>query len=452
MADCPNSDAKTAGALAGFTTALRSNILTGLLRVVQLGIRSLWLHRLRSLLTVLGIVFGVCSVIAMLAIGEGASFVAQEQIKSLGSQNIILRSVKPPQEQTITQQSGQFLLNYGLTYADIRAIQATIPGVLVVVPGRILQDFVWNISRRVDSEILGTVPWYPQMRNHQVAQGRFFTDLEMETKSSVCVLGAETAEKLFPLDVPLGRTVRVGARYYHVIGVMERQAMQTGEGDIGQNAAPGLGSRIYLPLETVKTHYGDVIFKRRTGSREMEKVVLHEITVKVEDRDAVVDVSVAIKDLLNRKHKKADYRMIVPLELLKRAAETQRIFSIVLGSIAAISLLVGGIGIMNIRLASVTERTREIAIRRALGAKRRDVIFQFLAETVILSGAGGILGVILGVGIPHLVTLFSGMPTIVTLWAPPLAFTFSAIVGVVFGIYPALRAARMDPVEALRHG
>ncbi len=430
----------------------RALFLARLWRVMRLGLRSLWLHRLRSLLTVLGIVFGVCSVIAMLAIGEGASFAAQEQIKSLGSQNIILRSVKPQQEQKVTQQSGQFLLNYGLTYDDIRAIQATIPGVVVVVPGRILQDFVWNISRRVDSEIVGTVPWYPEMRNHPVARGRFFTDLEMEAKAKVCVLSAEAAEKLFPLDLPLGHSVRVGARYYQVIGVMERDAGHTGDNEINQNGAPAVESRIYLPLETLKTHYGDVIFKRRVGSREMEKVVLHEITVKVEDREQVINVSLAIQDLLKRKHKKTDYRMIVPLELLKRAAETKRIFSIVLGSIAAISLLVGGIGIMNIMLASVTERTREIGIRRAMGAKRRDVVLQFLAETVILSGAGGILGVVLGVAIPNLVTLFSGLPTIVTLWAPPLAFSISAFVGVVFGIYPALRAARMDPVEALRHG
>src|SRR5437868_2218956 len=214
-------------------------------RTLRLGWKSLWLHRLRSLLTVLGIVFGVCSVIAMLAIGEGASLSAQEQIRSLGSQNIILRSVKPPAEQKVSQQSGQFLLNCGLTYADIRAIQATIPGVSVVVPGRILKEWVWNISRRADSEIVGTVPWYPQMRNHRVAQGRFFTDLEMENKSSVCVLSAQTAEELFPLDVPIGRTVRVGPSYYRVIGIMERPPSSSPATDLGDSAAGGLGSRIY---------------------------------------------------------------------------------------------------------------------------------------------------------------------------------------------------------------
>jgi len=425
--------------------------LSRLGRTVRLGIKSLWLHRLRSLLTVLGIVFGVCSVIAMLAIGEGASYEAQEQIKSLGSQNIILRSVKPPEEQKPTQQSGrQYLLVYGLTYADIRAIQETIPGVVVVVPGRIIRDYVWNISRRVDSEIVGTVPWYPHMRNHRVAQGRFFSDSEMESQSDVCVLGTEAAEQLFPLDVPLGGTVRIAGNYYHVIGVMERRSKGTEDSEMAESTS-GVGSRIYVPLETIKTHYGDVTYKRRAGSMEFEQVVLHEVTVKVDQRDQVINVSLAIKCLLDRKHKKADYRMIVPLELLKRAEETKRIFSIVLGSIAAISLLVGGIGIMNIMLASVTERTREVGIRRALGAKRRDILVQFLIETVLLSGVGGMIGVILGVSIPYFVTMFAHMKTIVTLWSPLVAFTISAIIGVVFGIYPALRAANMNPVEALRH-
>ncbi len=425
--------------------------LSRLGRTVRLGIKSLWQHRLRSLLTVLGIVFGVCSVIAMLAIGEGASYEAQEQIKNLGSQNIILRSVKPPAEQKATQQSGQYLLVYGLTYVDIRTIQQTIPGVVVVVPGRIIREYVWNISRRVDSEILGTVPWYPQMRNHRVAQGRFFSDAEMEGKADVCVLGAEAAEQLFPLDVPIGGTVRVGSNYYHVVGVMERRSKATEETEAAESTSAAAASRIYVPLETIKTHYGDITLKRRTGSMELEQVVLHEVTVKVDQRDQVVNVSLAIKCLLDRNHKKADYRMIVPLELLKQAAETKRIFSIVLGSIAAISLLVGGIGIMNIMLASVTERTREVGIRRALGAKRRDIVVQFLVETVLLSGVGGVIGVIVGVTIPHFVTLFAHMKTIVTFWSPMVAFTISAVVGVVFGIYPALRAAHMNPVEALRH-
>ncbi len=428
-------------------------------RTVRLGIKSLWLHRLRSLLTVLGIVFGVCSVIAMLAIGEGASFEAQELIKNLGSQNIILQSVKPPEEEKVSQGSQTYVLSYGLTYADIQAIRATIPGVIVVVPGRLIQDYVWNISRRVDSRIVGTVPWYPEMRNHRVAQGRFFTDAEMENQSNVCVLGADVADKLFPLDVPVGGTVRVGGglyaggnTYFHVIGVMEPQSQGTKDGATADGDLVGVGNCIYVPLESLKRYYGDILITVRTGGEEYVKVILHEVTVKVDRREEVVHVSQAIKALLDHKHnKKADYRMIVPLEQLRQAEETKRIFSVVLGSIAAISLLVGGIGIMNIMLASVTERTREIGIRRALGANRRDIVVQFLMETVMLAGAGGIIGVVLGVSIPHFVTVFAHMKTIVTIWSPLLAFTISGIVGVVFGLYPALRAAAMDPVEALRH-
>jgi putative ABC transport system permease protein len=423
-----------------------------LTRTLRLGIKSLWLHRLRSLLTVLGIVFGVCSVIAMLAIGEGASFEAQEQIKSLGSQNIIVRSVKPPEEQKVSQQSSQSrMLTYGLTYADIRAIRETIPGVTIVVPGRVVRDFVWNISRRVDCELIGTVPWYPSMRNHRIAHGRFFTEEEMAERSSVVVLGTEAATQLFPLEWPVGRTVRIGGTYYHVIGVMEPRHQTIEQSAGGDSQRPALTTRLYLPLETLKTRYGEIIFRRRTGSMEFEKVVLHEITIQVDQRDRVVPVSEAIATLLQHKHPKPDYQLIVPLELLKRAEQTKRIFNVVLGSIAAISLLVGGIGIMNIMLASITERTREIGVRRALGAKRRDIVTQFLIETVLLAAAGGLIGVALGITIPQLVSHFAGMRTIVTLWAPFLAFSISALVGVIFGLYPAVRAARMDPVEALRH-
>ncbi|MBI2946522.1 MAG: ABC transporter permease [Verrucomicrobia bacterium] len=422
-------------------------------RTVRLGRKSLWLHKLRSLLTVLGIVFGVCSVIAMLAIGEGASFEAQEQIKNLGSQNIILRSIKPPDEQKVSNANQSFTLEYGLTYRDLKAIQSTIPGVTVVVPGRVIRDYVWNIARRVDCEILGTVPWYPTMRNHRVAQGRFFSDYDTEGKASVCVLGSEMADRLFPLSSPLGETVRVGERYYRVIGVMEPAAKTVKNEDTTLSAAatPSALHRMYIPLDTARMRYGEILRKRRSGSFEQEKVALHEVTVKVAQLDEVVNVSAAIKALLQRNHKKEDYELIVPLELLKRAEHTKRIFNIVLGSIAAISLIVGGIGIMNIMLASVTERTREIGIRRALGAKRRDIIIQFLVETVMLSGAGGVIGVILGISIPYIVTWFSEMVTIVTLWAPMIAFSISALVGVVFGLYPAFRAASMDPVEALRH-
>ena len=430
---------------------IRGPWLLRLRRTVRLGVKSLWLHKLRSLLTALGIVFGVCSVIAMLAIGEGASYAAQEEIKTLGSQNIILRSVKPPEEQKVSEKGSQsYVLQYGLTYLDIQRIRSTIPGVTVVVPGRIMREYVWNISRRVDSEIMGTVPWYPEMRNHHVARGRFFSDKEMEDKANVCVLGAGMVKGLFPLDSPLGKDVRVGGDYYEVIGVMEPVGKGATTEETGDNPKAA-AERMFIPLETAKTRYGEILRKVRSGSFEQERVQLHEVTVKVATPEQVIPVADAIKEVMERNHKKKDYDIIVPLELLKRAERTKEIFNIVLGSIAAISLIVGGIGIMNIMLASVTERTREIGIRRALGAKRRDIITQFLVETVMLSGAGGVLGVLLGVTIPWFVSHFAGMKTIITFWSPMVAFTISGIVGVVFGIYPAMRAAQMDPVEALRH-
>jgi putative ABC transport system permease protein len=223
------------------------------------------------------------------------------------------------------------------------------------------------------------------------------------------------------------------------------------KGDEAQDTSKTTSKRMFIPLETIKMRYGEVLMRRRTGSFEAERVQLHEVTVKVAKLDQVMNVADAIKQALEYGHKKKDFEIVVPLELLKRAERTKQIFNIVLGSIAAISLLVGGIGIMNIMLASVTERTREIGIRRALGARRHDIVMQFLVETVLLSGAGGIIGVLLGVAIPFIVTWTAGMKTIITLWSPLLAFSISALVGVVFGIYPAIRAAEMDPVEALRH-
>ena len=421
-------------------------------RTFRLALKNLWLHRLRSLLTMLGIVFGVGSVIAMLAISEGASFEAQERIKNLGSQNIILRSVKPPEEQKVSEKTTQSaVLTYGLTYLDIRRIRSTIPGVGIIVPGRIVREYAWNISRQVDCDITATVPWYPEMRNHRVAQGRFFSELDMDACASVCVLGAEAVKALFPITSPLGCDVRVGANYYRVIGVMEPLA-KTAKTDVTQagSGAP-TAYQIFIPLETAKVRFGEVLVKERSGSFEAQKVELHEVTIKVVTPERVISVADAVKALLKRHHKKQDYEVVVPLELLKEAERTKRNFSIVLGSIAAISLLVGGIGIMNIMLATVTERTREIGIRRALGAKRRDIITQFLVEAVMLSGVGGIFGIVMGLSIPTLVTWFAGMKTIITFWSPLLAFSISALVGVIFGLYPAQRAARMDPVEALRH-
>ncbi len=453
---------------------LRALSLFRLKRSVILGIKSLWMHKLRSMLTALGIVFGVASVIAMLAIGEGASYEAQEQIKNLGSQNIILQSVKPTNDATAGEEQRSLILSYGLTYRDLEQIRNTVPGVDVVVPGRRFKDYLWNVSRSVDADVLGTVPWYPQMRNRKLEQGRFFNKIEMEDRANVCVITEELAHRLFPLSSPIGKDIRLRSSYYRVIGIIESDTasaasmgggggMMGGGGGGGGDGTSGAGAdgqtamEMLIPLTTLVERFGEVLMKYRSGSFEAEKVDFHEVTVKIEvpedgdPSERVVAAAAAIRHLLERNHKKLDYRMIVPIELLKRAERTKQIFNIVLGSIAAISLLVGGIGIMNIMLATVTERTREIGIRRALGAKQRDIVMQFLIETILLSGAGGLLGVAMGLAVPLLITHFADMITIIRFWAPAMAFTISVLTGVIFGIYPAFRAAGMNPVEALRH-
>ena len=441
--------------------AIKGLSIPRLKRSVILGIKSLWMHRLRSMLTALGIVFGVASVIAMLAIGEGASYEAQEQIKNLGSQNIILESVKPTNTSSAGAEQRSLVLEYGLTYRDIEQMRSTIPGVEVIVPARKLRDFLWNITQSVDADVLGTVPWYPEMRNRRVLKGRFFNEIEVNDRSNYCVLNEELARKLFPLSEPIGNEIRLRNSYYRVIGIIETKATAASEKtapkktkEKGKKESDEEGEapmEMMIPLTTLIERFGEVLMKFRSGSFEAEKVELHEVTVKIEDPTKVVSSAEAIRHILERNHKKVDYKMTVPLELQRQAERTKQIFNIVLGSIAAISLLVGGIGIMNIMLATVTERTREIGIRRALGARQRDIVLQFLIETVLLSGAGGVIGVGLGLAIPVLVTQFAGMMTVIQIWSPTLAFTISVMTGIIFGIYPALRAAGMNPVEALRH-
>ncbi|MDF1815453.1 MAG: ATP-binding cassette domain-containing protein [Verrucomicrobiales bacterium] len=432
----------------GFTeqhsTARRGRL--HLSRSIYLGLKSLWLHRLRSLLTALGIVFGVASVIAMLAIGEGASFEAQEQIRSLGSQNVIVRSVKPPGQDDNSGSNRSFVIEYGVTARDVRQMLATIPGIKMIVPNREVSDYIRHKIHQVDGRISGVIPTYPQMRNRRIIKGRFFNLIEMEAKRNVCVLSREAAAGLFPLDPVLGNSVRVGDAYYYVIGVIDSPSALPGNDESSQPKY-----EMFVPLETMLERYGDVIFKSRTGSFEAEKVEFHEVTIVVDDPARVESKAAAVRHLLESNHEKPDFEVIVPVELLRQAERTKQIFSIVLGSIAAISLVVGGIGIMNIMLASVTERTREIGIRRALGGRRQDITTQFLIEATLLSGVGGVIGVALGLLIPVVVTHFSGMMTVVKTWAPVLAFTISVVTGVVFGIYPALRAAGLSPVEALRH-
>ncbi|MBN2450846.1 MAG: ABC transporter permease [Lentisphaeria bacterium] len=416
-------------------------------RMVKLGLRSLVGHKLRSFLTALGIIFGVSSVIAMLAIGEGASFEAREQIRAMGSTNIIVRSRKPD-EPTTSKDANQHLSVYGLTYDDALRIQVLFPRVIVQVPARILSESLRRGQTQLQARIVGTVPWHLDRSAAALEVGRFLCPEDVTDVANVVVLGNSAVRELFPLVYPIGQTVQIGSQAFTVVGVT-RAASGPRQG--GANAPREDVHVAYIPVSAAVKRFGKILVKRGTGSFQMEQVELHELTLTTESNEAVLPVAEAVRGLLEHFHRKKDFEIVVPLRLLEQAEATKRIFNIVLGSIAAISLLVGGIGIMNIMLANVTERTREIGVRRALGATRPDIVLQFLAEAVLLSVVGGLLGVGLGIAIPAVVSHAAGLRTIVRTAFLVLAFGISVMTGIVFGLYPAVRAARLNPIDALRH-
>lgn len=414
-------------------------------RLLKIGIKSLWRHKMRSSLTVLGITFGVCSVVAMLAIGQGAGHEAQEQIAALGSHNIIIQSVAPPRDEE--EDDDGFVLEYGLRYVDAERIRENVPNVTVMAQARRIRKTVQQGRHRLESHVVGTSPWYPEISKLTMREGRFFGSREMHGRKNVCVLGRKAARVLFPFGGAVGRLVNVGNLRYRVVGVLGG----AGRGEVDELEVRGdPDTEIYIPMTTMQNHFGDVA-PTGSGGLSGEKVELHEIVVQVDELESVPHVENMVEQILKQDRSRRDYELVVPYQLLEQARQTTRIFSIVLGSIAAISLVVGGIGIMNITLATVMERTREIGIRRAVGAKKRHIVEQFLMETVLLSVFGGIFGILMGLAAPHFVTRFAGMETIVTLWSLVLAFGISALVGLLSGLYPAYRAANMDPIEALRH-
>ncbi|SIN95513.1 putative ABC transport system permease protein [Singulisphaera sp. GP187] len=418
--------------------------------IVRLAVRNLGLHKLRVLLTALGLIFGVSSVIAMLAIAEGASAEAQKQLAELGATNVILKSTKPVDDVNPSKQSNDsFVFNYGLTKKDFERIMNTIPTVVGATPLREFRKNVRHLDHELEGRIVGANPDCLKITGQKLAKGRFLTDLDMSLATNVAVIGAEVSKKLFPFGDPLGKAVRLGeSHYYRIIGVTTYKAPSGGTGS--SLSAQDLNKDVYIPLTTDRARFGEVLMGEKQGQFSAERIELSQITVTVRGMDDVKSTASALESMLRQFHPKVDYSITVPLELLEKAEATKRIFNLVLGSIAGISLIVGGIGIMNIMLATVSERTREIGIRRALGAKRRDIILQFLIETVVISASGGGIGVILGIAVPPLVSHFSGVPAVIRPESPFIAFIIALVIGVVFGVYPARRAAMMDPVEALR--
>jgi putative ABC transport system permease protein len=438
---------------------------------LRLGFKSLLLHKLRSGLAMLGILIGVMAVIWLVALGEGVSRQAQEQIKELGATNIIVKSVKPTQGAATGRGSSDFV-EYGLTEIDYERIVAGVPTLRRAVRMREIACVIRSGGREAEVKLVGCAPEYLDINHLKMSRGRFLSDRDGTERANVAVLASETAARLFPYENPINSPVQILANMkpdmYNVVGETESRMPSAAIG--GNLEGRDYNLDVYIPLDTLRARIGDQVFTARSGTREGEVVEYSQITATVGSIEEVEEAADIIEILLEAKHPTGDFSITVPKELLRQADMLRVMFNVLLILIAGISLVVGGIGIMNIMLAVVTERTREIGVRRALGAKQSDIIQQFLAETVVLSATGGLVGVAAGfLCRPVTGALLAGLeswfpdlwrslpPTVHNLepviapWSIVAAFAISVGVGIIFGLYPARRAALMDPIEALRH-
>ncbi len=404
--------------------------------MVRVGVKSLIRHKLRTLLTMLGVIFGVAAVISMMSIGEGARRAAIEQIKLLGTNNIRVKIAERTQEQLESEESPSM----GLSIQDARALAEKLPRVLAVSPLRFLDETVQLGGRQAEAvKVVGVNPDYANLTNARPDKGRFISYLDDRNAARICVLGSEVKRDLFGLNDPIGQGIRIGDDRFVVVGVMGQKNYREGKTSVIK--IRNINRDVYIPVSTALKRFTDADYPER----------VEEIAVQVATPAEVVPNSVVIRRIIDRAHFGVkDFEVLVPDELLAQSQRTQRIFNIVMGSIAALSLLVGGIGIMNIMLASVTERTKEIGIRRALGASERDILGQFLNETVLIAVSGGLLGIVLGALMALGINLFAKWDTVVSPLSVLVSFGISGSVGVIFGLYPAQQAARKDPIVALR--
>ena len=416
---------------------------------VQLAARNLRGYKLRSFLTTLGVVFGIASVVTMLAMGRGAKEEILREIDKLGIRNVILTSVKPAETKQGSAQR-TWVSAYGLRFKDLDHIRETVPGVTRALPAHNYAEQAWFGSRKEDVVVQGVTAGHFDAVKQRIAIGRGITDDDNRMRRGVCVVHLGLLRALGWFGDPIGFRLQVGEQVYEVVGILEDEEFRGLARQALSSPSPTQGE-VYAPYETVIARVGIMSYTRRSGSFEASNVEINTIVVEADDQDQVLVVSRMLRAVLEKTHDVKDWEIVVPLELLAQREKAQRVLDVALLTIAGISLLVGGIGIANIMLATVTERTREIGVRRAIGAKRRHIVGQFLTETILLAGAGGVLGVGLGWVGTFVVGQFTQWEARFTPDVALVALVVSCVVGVLSGILPAWRASRLDPIQALRY-
>ncbi len=446
---------------------------------LYIAINAVIANKVRSLLTALGIIFGVAAVIAMLAIGNGAQQEILNQIKLVGVNNIVVKPIIEQKEENLNEQANgkkeKKKFSPGLTIRDVHSIKSTIPGLARVSPEIILDTYVIRDGIRRSAKLVGVEPAYFEIYDFQLAEGQLFNSEQLKVGAPVCIIGSALKSRFFPTENPLGKSIKVGPHWLTIVGVLRERL-------VSENSISKLGIRdfnmdVYAPLQSVLIRYenrdlittealrmaamrsrGMVFISSSSESdaeSELEKKNYHQLdrlVIQVDETTKLQATAEILSRMLSRKHYEVvDYEIEIPELLLKQQQRTNDIFNYVLGAIAGISLLVGGIGIMNIMLASVLERIKEIGLRLSIGAQKSDIVQQFLFEAVMISVSGGLIGVVLGVSMAYVVSIVADIPTIVSFTSILLSFGVAATVGLIFGIAPARKAASQDPIASLRY-
>ena len=443
-----------------------------------IAIDAVFANKIRSLLTALGIIFGVAAVIAMLAIGNGAQQEILEQIKLVGVNNIVVKPVIEQKEEHVEETNTVEKMKFspGLTLRDVKSIRNTIPTIKKLSPEILLETFIIKNGIRRSAKLVGVEPVYFDIYDFTLSEGHMFNEEQMKIGAPVCIIGNSIKAKFFPTEIPLGKSIKVGGCWLTVIGVMNERFIS--EASIDKLGIRDFNMDVYTPLQTVLIRYKNrdlitksslsrgfgamqfsrgMIFSEEGGEEEQAPppVNYHQLdrlVVQVDETPYLAPTAEILSRLLQRRHfDVVDYEIEIPELLLKQQQRTNDIFNYVLFAIASISLLVGGIGIMNIMLASVLERIKEIGLRLSVGAKKTDIIQQFLFEAIMISVSGGLLGIFIGVMLAYFISSVAEIPTVISIASIILSFGVAATVGLVFGIAPAQKAATQDPITSLRY-